>query len=251
MEPGGVRRAVQLVAGGRRIIALSGAGLSTPSGIPDFRSPTSGLWNQIDAMQVASIWAFRTNPVAFYTWFAPLGRAIRAARPNAAHTALVELEQMGKLRSLITQNIDGLHQSAGSRRVLELHGHIREAVCMSCRKTVPASGPYEDIVCRGEVPHCKACDGVLKPAVVLYGEPLAQATLREAQAEALSCDVLLVAGCSLEVAPACDLPLMARRAGARLIIVNYETTPLDDVADVVVHDDVSRVLPALVTGLRG
>jgi len=226
-------------------VAFTGAGISTPSGIPDFRSPGSGLWSQVDPMEVASIWSFRRRPEAFYEWVRPMIQMFREAQPNPAHLALAQLESMGLLHAVITQNIDELHQRAGSTRVLELHGHMREATCLSCYKIVPANERLMHAIEEGQVPRCE-CGGVLKPNVVLFGEMLPMDVLTEAEREARACDVMLVAGSSLEVVPAAELPAMALRAGARLIIVNRQPTSLDRRADVVIHGDVADVLPRIV-----
>ena len=246
-----IRDAAHSVIEAKRVISLTGAGISTPSGIPDFRSPRSGLWEQADPMVVASIWGFRANPQAFYEWIHPLAGRILAAQPNPAHTALAELEAMGKMRAVITQNIDGLHQRAGSKRVLELHGHLREAVCLRCGQVVSTQGLWQDFVRYRRIPRCPSCAGILKPAAVLFGELLPHEVFLEAQNESQSCEVMIVAGSSLEVAPASELPLLAHRAGARIILINYQPTPFDRLADVVIHTDVAVALPSLVEQVRG
>lgn len=233
-----------LVAQARHAIALTGAGISTPSGIPDFRSPSSGLWVMEDPMEVASIWAFRRRPEAFFEWVRPLADSILAAMPNPAHVALAHAENMGKLKAIVTQNIDDLHQRAGSRQVLELHGHLREATCIRCFRVVPGVVALERFMQTGTPPHC-ACGGVLKPNVILFGEMLPQDILVRAQEQARAADLMIVVGSSLEVAPASDLPLLAVESGARLIVINYDPTPLDGEADIVIREDAARVLPAL------
>lgn len=240
------RQAVGLLQEARRVTALTGAGISTPSGIPDFRSPGIGLWSLADPLEIGSIWGFRDKPQRFYDWFRPLTRDIMAARPNAAHHALAELERMGKLGSLITQNIDHLHQKVGSSRVLELHGHLRTLTCLRCRFQDAAETYLHRFLNTGAAPVCPNCGAILKPDVVLFGEPLPEATLLAAQEEALHCDLMLVVGSSLEVMPAADLPPLAVRRGARLIIVNLGVTPYDHLADVVLKGDVAQVLPELV-----
>lgn len=197
-------------------------------------------------MEIASIWGFRDNPQRFYDWFRPLTREIVSARPNAAHHALAELERMGKLFSLITQNIDHLHQRAGSSEVLELHGHLRTLTCLRCRSQLAAESFLHRFVNSGVLPICPQCGSTLKPDVVLFGEPLAESILIAAQEETLRCDLMLVVGSSLEVMPAADLPLLALRRGAQLVIVNLGATPCDHLADVVLNGDVAQVLPALV-----
>jgi len=231
-------------------VAFTGAGMSTPSGIPDFRSPGTGLWEQVRPMLVASIWAFRLRPQAFYDWMRPLAHTILEAEPNAAHHALAKLEGAGRLRAVITQNIDGLHQAAGSRQVLELHGHTRTATCLDCARVVD-TGPLIEQFLRGEVPRCASCDGLLKPDVVLLGEMLRASVFFTAQMECEQCDLLLVAGSSLEIAPAAGLPLVALEAGADLIIVNLQPTPLDSQASVVIRCDVATVLPAITAEVLG
>lgn len=245
-----IRGAAELISAARYAVALTGAGVSTPSGIPDFRSPGTGLWTKVNPMAVASISAFRTQPEVFYEWMRPTARLFLEAKPNPAHLALAELEQMGLLKALITQNIDNLHQRAGSKRVLELHGHFREAVCMRCQQVFPTEGIIYGYILEGTVPRCAECAGVLKPKAVFFGEPLPMDVLLDAQAEAQTCDLMLVAGSSLEVVPAASLPFLARSLGADLIIVNHEPTPADGGADVVIHEDVADILPAIVDTCR-
>jgi NAD-dependent deacetylase len=244
-----VARAAGLLRKARAAVALTGAGISTPSGIPDFRSPGSGLWEEFDPLEVASIDGFVQNPQAFYRWIRPLARIILQAVPNPAHRALAELEAGGWLQAVITQNIDLLHDRAGSRRVLEIHGHVRQATCLECHHAQPARPILERFVEDGRTPHCPDCGGVLKPNVVLFGEPLPAGLLAEAERLARRCDLMLVAGSSLEVAPAGDLPALARSHGARLMIVNREPTPMDDEAEVVIHGDVAEALPAILAEL--
>lgn len=241
-----VRSAAALFLNARYAVALTGAGISTPSGIPDFRSPDSGLWTEVDPMAVASISAFRTQPEAFYEWMQPTAQLFVDAEPNPAHVALAQLEEMGLLKAVITQNIDNLHQKAGSERVLELHGDFREAVCLRCQAEVAIEGSVRECILEGTVPLCDGCGGALKPKAVFFGEPLPMGVLRDAQIEAQSCDLMLVAGSSLEVIPAANLPFVARSLGADLIIVNYQETAADGSAQVVIHQDVADILPDVV-----
>lgn len=245
-----LQRAASLLRTARHAVALTGAGISTPSGIPDFRSPSSGLWSKVNPMVVASKWGFRANPQAFYEWIAPLAEQMLTALPNPAHLALAELERLGKLHAVITQNIDSLHQRAGSQRVLELHGHARQAVCVRCQHEVPSDQLLEQWRVTQRVPRCPECGGVLKPTVVLFGDLLPHDVWRVAETEARHCDVMLIAGSSLEVAPASDLPLIAYHAGARLILVNYQPTPLDHLMEVALYADVAEALPAIAAGVR-
>lgn len=235
----------------RHAVALTGAGISTPSGVPDYRSPKSGLWEKAaDMMEVASIYAFRHHPQAFYDWLRPLLRLIVDAQPNPAHIALARLEAAGKLQAVITQNIDLLHGRAGSRALYEVHGHLREIVCPACHHTIPAGALLETFLADGRVPHCARCRHVMKPNVVLFGELLPRQTMKAAQQHARAADLMLVAGSSLEVAPACDLPLLALDNGARLIIINYQETHLDHRADLIIRADLAEVLPRLAEPFR-
>lgn len=239
-----VQQAAALLREARCAVALSGAGISVPSGIPDFRSPGSGLWEQADPFAVASLASFRRHPEAFYNWIRPLARTILQAQPNAAHVTLAELEAMQRLEAVITQNIDGLHQRAGSRRVYELHGHIRQATCLHCHKVVSTDELIPNFVEKGELPRCQ-CGGIFKPNVILFGEMLPEHTWNAAVEWVERCDILLVVGSSLEVSPAADLPLYATAHGAQLVIVNLTPTPLDGLAEVVIHEDVAEVLPRI------
>ena len=240
-----IERAAALIANSKYVVALTGAGISTPSGIPDFRSPGSGLWEKVNPMLVASSFSFRLQPQAFYEWARPLARKLLEAEPNPAHRALAELEEMGLLKAVITQNIDDLHQKAGSKRVLELHGNMRQATCLKCHQVVSTQGMMERFLEEGELPYC-SCGGLLKPNVVLIGEQLPRWVLLEAWGEAERCDLMLVVGSSLEIAPAAEIPFVALRCGAKAIVINYQPTPLDNQADVVIHEDVAEVLPWII-----
>jgi len=245
-----IERAVRLLRQARHAVALTGAGISTPSGIPDFRSANVGLWETSDPMGVASIYAFRENPGRFYRWLRPLALLMRDARPNAAHFALARLEHAGIIRAVISQNIDGLHQKAGSMRVAEVHGHVREAVCLACYRVIPSESYLARFIADGETPLCPACGGVLKPNATLFGEALPAQALAAAIAVARQCDVMLVAGSSLEVAPAADLPYLALERRARLIIINFGETYLDDRADVLIRGDVADALPRIAEAIE-
>ena len=243
MDQQGIARAAEVVRGGRNIVALTGAGISVPSGIPDFRSD-EGLWQREDPMEIASLRGFYANPQRFYDWFRPLLDRLLAAQPNPAHLALAALERAGALKAVITQNIDGLHKRAGSHAVYELHGHLRSATCLDCDRQVPAA-PLIERIRGGEIPYC-GCGGLFKPDVVFFDELLPRGLLWLAQHAIETCDVLIVAGTALEVAPVCEMPLDALRRGARLIIVNQSATYLDERADVVLCEDVAVALPAIV-----
>ncbi len=246
-----IRRAASLVKVSSFAVAFTGAGISTASGIPDFRSQHSGLWNNVDPLAVASIYGFRQNPEAFYNWIRPLAGVTLNARPNPAHVALALLEGKGHLRAIITQNIDMLHHRAGSKTVYELHGHLREATCVYCFVVYPAEPIITKFLEDGLVPRCPACSGVIKPNVILFGEQLPFAEFRAAQDAARKADLMIIVGSSLEVAPASDLPMLATRNGAKLIIINLESTPMDVTAEVVIHGNAAEVLPEIVTCLEG
>jgi NAD-dependent deacetylase len=247
---GNANTAVDLLRRARYAVALTGAGISTRSGIPDFRSPESGLWERYNPAEVASIYGFRHDPRRFYDWIRPLCRTILEAQPNAAHIALARMEAVGKLKAVITQNIDMLHKRAGSQVVYELHGHLRDVTCIHCFAVYPAQSVISKFIESDEIPTCQVCGHVLKPNVILFGEQLPAQALIGAQRAARQCDVMLVAGSSLEVYPAAELPVIAHQNGASLIFVNLSTTPLDSLADVILHDDVADVLPQLVSALE-
>jgi NAD-dependent deacetylase len=240
-----VRTVAAWIAGARRVTALTGAGISTDSGIPDFRGP-NGVWTRDPgAQRLFTLRAYLADPdIRREAWRNRRAHAAWTARPNAAHYALVDLEATGRLRAIITQNIDGLHQRAGSQVVYELHGHIRSATCLECAHQAPAR-PLIAQVRQGMIPRC-VCGGLFKPDVVLFDELLPRGLFWLAQRAIEQCDVVLVAGTALEVAPVCELPLAALRCGARLIIVNQSETYLDARADVVLHEDVAEALPAIV-----
>jgi NAD-dependent deacetylase len=240
-----IEKAIGLLREAQNVVALTGAGISTPSGIPDFRSPGSGMWDQVDPMEVASIYGFRRRPQAFYEWMRPLTGLLAQAQPNPAHIALAQLEAYGPLQSIITQNIDMLHTRAGSKVIHEVHGHMRRATCIQCNKNFDGQPFWDAFMATHEIPACPACSGILKPDVVLFGEMLPFFVMNAAQKAAETCDLMLVVGSSLEVTPVADLPMLTRRTGARLIIVNFTETYADPFADVVIQADVAEVLPRL------
>jgi NAD-dependent deacetylase len=236
--------AAELLFGARKGIALTGAGVSAESGIPTFRG-TGGLWSQYDPVKVASIDNFMRDPSAYWAVAKERGPAVLAARPNPGHRALAGLEDAGHLVALVTQNTDGLHQDAGSRHVIELHGSGRMVQCLDCG----AREPRADVQARLDVempPRCGRCGGVfLKPTVVLFGEAMPIPAVEEAFALARAADVMLVVGSSLVVYPAAQVPLAAVEAGASLIVVNAEPTPIDRFAKVVIRGRSGEVLPEL------
>jgi NAD-dependent deacetylase len=240
-----VRQAAELLSSARKGVALTGAGVSAESGIPTFRG-AGGLWKQYDPVKVASIEYFMADPSAYWKVSKDRGRVALAARPNPGHRALAALEAAGHLAAVVTQNTDGLHQESGSRHVIEMHGSSRTVQCLDCGNREPRV----DVQARLEVempPRCKVCGGTfLKPTVVLFGEPMPQAAVAEAFALAREADVVLVVGSSLVVYPAADIPLVALRSGARMIVINAEPTPFDELAEVVIHGRSEEVLPEII-----
>jgi NAD-dependent protein deacetylase/lipoamidase len=242
--PAAIEEAAALLARARRVVALTGAGLSTESGIPDFRSP-GGVWERfrpIDFQEFLSSHAARQEHWRYKQATVPV---MLAAAPNAAHLALAELERAGRLQAVITQNIDALHQRAGSRRVLELHGTNLEALCLQCAARVPIGDALSQLDRGVEVPVCASCGGWLKPATVSFGQALPADVLQEAATLASESDCLIALGSSLLVHPAAALAGLAKQHGAALIIVNLSPTPYDEQADVVVHEKLGDALPQM------
>jgi len=237
--------AAELFRQARHAVVLTGAGFSTPSGIPDFRSAGTGLWSRDEPLEAASLNTFRTAPERFFAWFRPLVGQICNAQPNSAHHALTRLEAAGRLQSVITQNIDALHQKAGSQNVVEMHGSLRTLTCAGCYHQTDASVYLDAFVEHGVIPHCAICGSVLKPDVILFGEQLPQRAWSRAEHAARRCDLMLVAGSSLEVMPVAGLPMQALDRGAHLIIVNRTLTYLNVRADVAILEDVAEILPAI------
>ena len=246
-----IRCASEIIQGSKRGVALTGAGISTPSGIPDFRSVNSGLWERYDPFKVASLTAFRYDPESFFGWMRSLATEIHQAQPNSAHYGLAQLEEAGFIQSVITQNIDVLHQRAGSKHVLEVHGSMSSLTCIQCFTHVDSAPYLEAYLQRGEIPRCSGCGGILKPDLVLFGEQLPHRTWLSAQDASKKCDLMIVAGSSLEVLPVAGLPMRALENGAHLILINHSQTYLDVRADVVFHEDVEMIIPHLVESVLG
>ncbi len=202
-------------------------------------------------MEVASVYAFRRNPEVFYAWMRPLAKMLLTADPNPGHRALAQLEADGWLKAIITQNIDSLHQRAGSREVLEVHGHLREATCISCYRVMPTGKLLDDFLASGDVPRCPACGGVMKPNVVLFGEQLPIKEVIAANEHTRQADLMLIVGSSLEVMPVSRLPLVVLEHGGRLIVVNLSPTYVDEMAEVVIRGDVAKVLPLIARANAG
>lgn len=245
----GMERAGEALASARRVVALTGAGISTDSGIPDFRGP-NGIWTKDpNAERLSSLHSYMGDPeVRRRAWRLRLDHPAWQAEPNAAHHALVDLERRGKLSLLVTQNIDGLHQKAGTSNevLVEIHGTLRQVVCMACGERGPMTQAL-DRVRRGEDdPGCLRCGGILKSATISFGQSLDHRLLARAYEAAASCDLFLAIGTSLTVFPVAHLPRIAVEAGAGLVIVNAQPTPVDAQAASVIRGPLGEVLPAVV-----
>lgn len=240
-----IEDAAVLIRKAERVVVLTGAGLSTPSGIPDFRSEGTGLWSRDEPLEAASLSTFRTAPERFFQWFQPLASSIFHAQPNPAHLALAKFERSRHLETIVTQNIDSLHQKAGSRHVIELHGTLRTLSCTNCFKRFEADTFIKPYIETGDIPTCLSCNGILKPDVILFGEQLPQSAWSEAQRAAHQCDLMVVAGSSLEVLPVAGLPMQALDRGAHLIIINNTPMYINVRADVVIPDDVATTIPEI------
>ncbi len=226
-------------------IAFTGAGISTSSGIPDFRGP-NGLW-KVYSPEVASVEFLRENPKSFWEFYSTRMRGLFEASPNPAHKALAEMERMGLLKCVITQNIDGLHQKGGSRNVIEIHGTMTRSHCSDCFEPFKSEEVLKMIDSGQNPPLCK-CGGVIRPDVVLFGEPVKE--IERALEIASMADMVLAIGTSLTVYPANLVPRVIKENGGRLVVINMEETPLDDIADEVIRDKAEKVLPMIVEELK-
>ncbi|MBL8778012.1 MAG: Sir2 family NAD-dependent protein deacetylase [Acidimicrobiales bacterium] len=243
------RQARAVLAAASKVVALTGAGISTDSGIPDFRGP-NGVWTKDPAAEKASTLShYVSDPeVRRAAWRNRLDSPAWAAEPNDGHRALVELERQGRLHTLVTQNIDELHQRAGSdpALVVEVHGTMRRVSCLSCGESAPMERALDRVRAGEEDPACRSCGGILKSATISFGQSLVAEDIDRAFAAAEACDVLLAVGTSLTVQPVSRLVPTAKQAGAAVVILNAEPTPYDGLADAVVAGSISEVLPRLV-----
>jgi NAD-dependent deacetylase len=244
MENAGVKALAEILVKNKgRAVALTGAGISTESGIPDFRSPGTGLWNRIDPMEYLSVEALYARPETFWKYFAEIFGPTLEAEPNAGHLALAKLETAGYITGVITQNIDGLHQKAGSRTVFEVHGHLRTVHCQSCGRTYPLTEALARLK-NEPIPHCPECGGRLRPDVVLFGDMMPVA-FTQAVAAVERSSLVLVVGSSLTVSPANSLAFRT----PHLAIINREPTPADGRADVVIREGAGETLSAVLKEL--
>jgi NAD-dependent deacetylase len=242
-------RLAELLQDAERAVVLTGAGVSVPSGIPDFRSPGTGLWENVDPMEVAHIDAWRRDPDRFWRFYGQRFASLVDKQPNDAHLALAELERRGLIRAVITQNIDRLHRAAGTQRLIEVHGSIESSVCLQCGGRVPLDRVVELLGQDDDAPECAACVAPLKPDVVLFGELLPERAISEAQALALDADLMVCVGSSLEVHPVAGLPALTLGAGGRLALVTQGPTPYDGDADVKLSGDVVEELRAVLAAV--
>jgi NAD-dependent deacetylase len=241
-------RLATLIRESESVVALTGAGISVPSGIPDFRSPGKGLWEKVDPMEVAHIDAFHRDTRRFWTFYRPRFAELDEKEPNAAHAALAELEDRELLDAVVTQNIDRLHSKAGSDRVIEVHGSIATSSCTTCRTSYPLESIGEIFDADG-IPTCACCMGKVKPDVVLFGELLPEDAMAEAERLCGAADLLLCVGSSLEVYPVAALPELTLASGGRIAIVTQSATPYDDAAAVKLDGDVVDELGAVLRAL--
>jgi NAD-dependent deacetylase len=244
MKTDEMSRLAELIRENQPCVVLTGAGVSTESGIPDFRSPT-GIWAEFDPLEYATLGAFRRDPEKVWRFYAPRFSMLTDAEPNRAHVALAELERRGLVQAVVTQNIDLLHERAGSREVVEVHGSIRTSTCPGCGLTLP----LEQIVALLPLPRCPACEAVLKPDVVFFDELLPPEAIDRAYELAGKAGLLLVVGSSLEVWPVAELPLVTLRAGGKVAVVNRGPTQADEHAALKLEASAGEVLEAAVATL--
>ena len=247
-----IERLAQLIVEAKKIVVFTGAGISTESGIPDFRGP-DGIWSKYDPEDF-TIQKFLSSPAARKTHWKMLTESglIAEADPNAAHYATAELYQLGKLDCVITQNVDNLHQKAGipKDRVFELHGNMKRVICLNCHKRFPWAKIIQRVEEGIEVPDCPDCHGILKPDAVFFGEALPQETLMEATRRSQSCDLFIVIGSTLIIYPAAYMPTYAKQAGSKLAIVNLTSTPLDHHATVVIHGKAGETMSQVMNRVK-
>jgi NAD-dependent deacetylase len=243
-----VGRLAELLGQSRHAVVLTGAGVSVPSGIPDFRTPETGLWSKVDPMEVAHIDVFEREPERFWSYYRPRFQALGDKEPNRAHEALAELERRGLIEGVITQNIDRLHRAAGSKNVIEVHGSIETSSCRRCAAVFELE-QVDDLFDERGIAICTTCGGAVKPDVVLFGEMLAESTMARASELAERADLMLCVGSSLAVHPVAGLPQLTLGRGGRLAIVTKGETPYDREAELKLEGEVDEELAALLAAL--
>jgi len=241
-----IEKLAELIINSKNIVALTGAGMSTESGIADFRSPGTGLWEKVDPYEFASIHSYVANTSKNLEFMLETGRQIFSARPNKGHKALTRLQKLGKLNGVLTQNIDRLHHKAKTKNIIEFHGNAYEAKCMTCGQIYEITFMVNQVMKGNSSPSCEKCRGMLKPNAIFFGEPLESDVLETADKMLEDCDFLLVLGSSLVVFPVAWYPSRVLSAGAKLAIINIQETDMDSVAQVVIHEKIGEVLPKIV-----
>lgn len=241
-----IEKFAHLILESKNIVVLSGAGMSTESGIPDFRSPGTGLWEKVSPDEFASIHSYVSNTGKNLKFMLDMGLKIFKAKPNRGHKMLTKLQKLGKLNGILTQNIDGLHQKAYTKNVIELHGTANEAICMRCKKVYPITTMINQVFKKQYVPSCEKCGGLLKPNAIFFGEALHSETLRRADELIEDCDLLIILGSSLLVYPVAFYPHKAISKGAKIAIINIQETDMDHNAEVVIHQKIGDILPKIV-----
>jgi NAD-dependent deacetylase len=240
-----ISKVVKLIRSSTHGVVLTGAGSSSPSGIPDFRSPENGLWTRYSPMEVASLSTFRYHPERFFEWLRPLVKQMLTAKPNPSHYAFAELERGGYIETTITQNIDGLHQRAGSRSVIEVHGSLTSLSCTGCYQQFPSDRYIQPYINDGVIPKCPDCKRILKPDVILFEEQLPIKPWLKARQAAKNCDLMMISGSSLVVMPVAGLPVHALENHAKVVVINKTPTYIDEKAEVVLYGDVAEIIPVL------
>jgi NAD-dependent deacetylase len=245
-----IEKIVELIYKSQNIVILTGAGMSTESGITDFRSPNTGLWEKVDPYEFGSINSYIANTSKNLKFMLEMGVNLFRAKPNKGHKAITKLQKMGKLKGIITQNIDGLHHKAHTKNIVELHGTANEARCIRCHKVFPITTMINQVLQGNYSPSCKICNGLLKPNAIFFGEPLLSETLINADKMIEDCDLMIVLGSSLLVYPAASYPDKVLSIGAKLVIINIQETHIDDYAEVVIHEKIGKVFPQIVDNVK-
>jgi NAD-dependent deacetylase len=246
--PAGAARLADLIRESRSVVALTGAGISVPSGIPDFRTPETGLWANVNPMDVAHIDVFERDPARFWSYYRPRFQSLGDKRPNAAHEALAELERRDLIEGVITQNIDRLHRAGGSRNVIEVHGSIETSSCTRCTSVFEID-EVEALFDADGIAICSSCGGAVKPDVVLFGELLSESAMARARSLAERAELMICVGSSLAVYPVAGLPQLTLEQGGRLAIVTQGATPYDADAELKLDGEVVDELAAVLAAL--
>ncbi len=241
-----IKQLAKLILDSKNIVALTGAGMSTESGIADFRSPGTGLWEKVDPYEYASIDSYIAHPTKNLEFMLETGKAIFSARPNKGHKALTKLQKLGKLKGVLTQNIDRLHHKAKTKNIVEFHGNVMEAKCLQCGEVFPITNMVNQVL-QGRSPSCNVCKGMLKPNAIFFGEPLESQVLQAADEIIAGCNLIIVLGSSLVVYPVAFYPQKALSLGAKIAIINIQETDMDSLADVVIHEKIGDIFPKIVS----